>query len=128
MDSQLPDGISLQVRINGNVVFQSAGRWLYPIFDLEESLQTHALDLSKALIRDKVIGKAAAFLLIRLNAGRIHGDLMSERALSVLEITTIPFSFGKCVPRIDCQTEEILADINDSEIAYQILCKRAKRC
>ena len=120
--------ISLKVIIEGEVLFESDGKWLYPLFDLEDHLKTHSIPMKNALVQDKVIGKAAALLLVRLGAGRVHGGLMSELGDEVLFQFNLPHSFDQLVPRIECKTETILAEINDPEQAYAILCQRAGRC
>ena len=119
---------SLQVRLDNEVLFSSSGKWLYPLFDLEDYLVDHPDLLKNATVWDKVIGKAAALLILRLGGRRIHGALMSELAAETLEKAGVAHSFDKLVPRIDCQTEEILQDVIDLDEAYQILCKRANRC
>jgi zinc transport system ATP-binding protein len=119
---------ALQVFIDQKVVFISDGNWLYPLFDLAEFIETHPISLAQALVRDKVVGKAAALLLVRLGAGRIHAALMSELAVEVLTHFKVPHTYDQLVPRIDCQTEALLLEIDDPETAYQLLCKRAGRC
>ncbi len=119
---------SLQVFENGEIYFESNGKWLYPLFDLQDFLAEHPLDLSRASLRDKVIGKAAALLAVRLGFQRLHGDLMSDLAIAFLESKGVAFSFDMHVPQIDCQTEELLKDMDDLDEAYRILCMRAKRC
>jgi hypothetical protein len=128
MGLTLPAPYSLQVMVNHEVVFQSTGKWLFPLFDLEDYLRHHSVNMSLAIVHDKVIGKAAALLLLRLGAGHIHGDLMSDLAILAIERSGIPYSFVSRVPKLDCQTEKILRDIDDFDIAYRILCERAKRC
>ena len=120
--------ISLQVTIDRQVVFESSGKWLYPLFDLEDFLKSNPLPMKDALVQDKVIGKAAALLMIRLGAGKIHGNLMSELADQALTHAQIPHTCERLVPQIECRTEEVLKRISDPEAAYRILCKRAKRC
>ena len=119
---------TLVVIEDGNVFFKSRGNWLFPLFDLEDYLETHPLDLSKAGIRDKVVGKAAALLALKLGFRRIHGDLMSDLAVEILEKAGVAYSYDSRVPQVNCQTEVILKDVDDLEHAYQILCERAKRC
>ena len=119
---------SLQVIVDEEVVFQSFGNWLYPIFDLEDHLRQTSLKMADAIVHDKVIGKAAALLLTRLNPAFIHGEVMSDLAINLLAQLNRKFSYNQRVARIDCKTEEILSDVNDPEIAYEILCKRANRC
>lgn len=124
----LPEECSLQVKLEDKVVFQSNGKWLYPLFELEDFLESHPLDMSNACVTDKVIGKAAALFLLRLNAGCVHAILISDPAVRVLSQAGVPLTYEERVALIACQTEKILADIDDPEQAYQILCKRAKRC
>ena len=120
--------ISLQVVVDEQVVFESDGRWLYPLFDLENYLQNNPIPMGSALVRDKVIGKAAALLLIRIGTGQVHGELMSELAVQVLTHFNIPHTHDRLVSRIDCQTETLLLDVDDPDQAYRILCQRAGRC
>jgi len=125
---KFPEGISLQVFVRDRLYFQSSGKWLYPLFDLEEEIKVRPIALSKAIVRDKVIGKAAALFLIHLGAWHVHGELMSELAVKVFKSNHIHYSFGSCVPRIKCKTEELLLEINDPGVAYKILSERANRC
>lgn len=128
MNSESIPGSSLQVILEGEVVFQSGNKWIYPLFDLEDYLEDHPIRMNLAEVRDKVIGKAAAMLLLRLGAGKVHGGVMSELAVEVLSRNGVQYSFDKLVKRIDCQTEEILLEVDDLEAAYRILCHRANRC
>jgi zinc transport system ATP-binding protein len=128
VDSRTREKPSLQVILDGNIVFESFGKWLYPLFDLEDHLQEHPIDMSRVELRDKVIGKAAALLILRLGVGRVHGETISELGIGVFESAGLPYSYDQRVPRIACKTEELLADVEDLEEVYQILCKRAGRC
>lgn len=128
MDSKTQEILSLQVIYHENTVFTSFGKWLYPLFDLEDHLREQSLDMSQVEIRDKVIGKAAALLIVRLGTGRVYGETISDLGIAVFESAGLPYSYGQRVPRIACRTEEILTDVNDLEEAYHILCQRAGRC
>jgi len=119
---------SMQVLLGDQVLYSSDGKWLYPLFDLEDYLKEHPGLLQNATVWDKAIGKAAAILILRMGGNRIHGVLMSELAAKFLEKAGVAHSFDTLVPQINCQTEEILKDIVDPEVAYEILCKRAGRC
>lgn len=113
---------------NGKVLFQSEEHWLIPWFDFETYILDNPTDLSKAIVHDKVIGKAAAMLMIRSGIGSLHAGVMSELAREFLEQNAIPYTYQTLVDRIECKTEEILRDVSDPEAAYQILYKRAQRC
>jgi hypothetical protein len=127
VNSESIQDYSLQVIIDNKVIFQSYGKWIYPLFDLEVFLEEHPICMTFAEVRDKVIGKAAAMFILRLGAGRVHGDVMSELAVKVLSRKGIFYTFDKLVKRIDCQTEEILLKVDDPDIAYRILCQRANQ-
>lgn len=118
---------SLQYLLDGEVIFASDGSWLHPLFDLEEYLDSVDIDSRSAEIRDKIIGKAAAFLILRIGAARVHGHIMSRLAVDVFETNGMPFTHDKLVDRIDCKTEELLHDVRDAEEAYRILRARAGR-
>lgn len=119
--------ISLQLIIDHRVVFESRGKWLYPLFDLEDYVQSRPIEIRRGEIRDKVIGKAAALLIVRLGPARVHGEIMSDLAVQVFETVGLPYSFDERVERITCQTEILLKEIDDPAQAYDLLWKRAGR-
>lgn len=119
---------SMQILLDDQVLFSSSGKWLYPLFELEDYLADHPGLLKNATVWDKVIGKAAALMILRMGGNRVHGVLMSELGAKVFEKAGIAHSFDSLVPKIDCQTEDILKDIIDPDEAYEILCQRAGRC
>ena len=129
MRSRYPSpSTSLLVTRDDEIIFQSDGKWLYPLFDLEDHLNNTQQNLRRTIVWDKVIGKASALLLTYLKAERVHGELISDLAFDVFEHFQIPLTYDQRVPRIKCKTEMLLLDINDPDQAYQILSKRAKRC
>jgi zinc transport system ATP-binding protein len=129
LNKKIPTDTSLQVLYEGKVIYQNNGKWLYPLFDLEKYLSTtegkHLPDRSQLEIRDKVIGKAAAFLIVRLGFKQVFGQIMSRLAEVVFERAGMRFEYGELVERIDCKTETLLVDVSDPEMAYRILRKRA---
>lgn len=116
---------TLKVLLNNEVVFESGKKWLHPLFELEDYLKNHPLDMSSAEVHDRVIGKAAAMLIARMGAGSAHGEVMSELARGVFLQADIPHKYKKLVARIDCQTEELLLDVNDIERAHEMLVEHA---
>jgi len=98
VNSALPDNVSLQVFVEGQVIFQSSGTWLYPLFDLEDYLRDHPQETAKIFISDKVVGKAAALMMIRLAVGRVHGELMSELAVDVFTRHHVPHTYDVLGP------------------------------
>ena len=118
---------TLRIIKDGQLIFQSNRRWLMPLFDFEDFLRDHPQDMAALEFHDKVIGKAAALLMIRLGAASVQGGVMSHLACGILERRAISYTYETLVDRIDCQTEEILLNIDDPEKAYLILAERAHR-
>ena len=116
---------TLEVFSGETLVFYSDGKWLYPIFELERFLKTGGLDPTLLTVTDKIVGKAAALLLIRLGVGYVKAGLMSELGKEALERHGVKYEYGRLVDRIACRTEELLLRENDPEKAYTMLKKRA---
>ncbi len=52
--------VSLEFMLDGRVLFTSGGKWLYPLFELEEFLRGRGIDACRGEIRDKVVGRGSA--------------------------------------------------------------------
>ncbi len=115
---------SLEVYQNTELIFTSDKDWLYPLFDFEKFLSRHAVDRSKLLVKDKIVGRAAGLLLVRLQIRRIFAETLSEHGKSVLEHFKMDYDYGKLVPEIGCKTERLLENEWDAEKAYQIIVAR----
>jgi iron complex outermembrane receptor protein len=73
--------------------------------------------LQQAQIADKVVGKAAAGLIIQGGIAEVYADVMSRLALPLLDASGIIYSYGELVDRIvipagdnRCPLERIVAD------------------
>ena len=84
--------------------------------------------LQDAIVADKVIGKAAALLLIYGKVKHIHADVISELAMDVLSQYKVSFTFEQKVPYIInrtktdmCPMERCVLDINNPEHAFMAL-------
>ena len=75
------------------------------IADLYGLLRQDAPFLQGAVIADKIVGKAAATLMILGNARRIYADVVSQPALDLLQDTNIRIDFGQLVPFIKNRTK-----------------------
>ena len=67
---------TLTVFHNGTPIFTSDGKWLHPLFELEDYLTEHAFQPDKLILQDKIIGKAAAFLIHRLGVRTVKAGLL----------------------------------------------------
>jgi hypothetical protein len=146
---KLPQDITMQLYLLkkgaddllGIKLFSSSKKWLHPLFELEEFLNSHAksnkedsrtfefdghiIASSRELfLRDRIIGRAAAFLIMRMGISRVETDLVSKAALAVLKEHHIPIETLDTVDAIACMTEHLLEDISNPDEAYHILQER----
>ena len=118
---------TLTVCRNGTLIFTSNGKWLHPLFELEEYLANHAIEPDTLILQDKIIGKAAAVLIHRLGFRTVKAGILSRLGEAVLPRHGIVYTYEQLVDRIHCQTEELLAMVEDPEEAYRLVKVRAGR-
>ena len=116
---------TLTVTLDGKTIFTSAARWLHPLFELERFLDSTPCDRARLVVKDKIVGRAAAMLLVRLGIRRVQAGILSLPGREVLEAHAVQFEYGELVARIECQTEELLLRETDLERAYALLAERA---
>ena len=119
--------VTLRVYHEKREVFTSTGKWLYPLLELEEFLRTCSYPPQSLRLEDKIVGKAAALLFVRLGIREIKAGVLSKPGRAVLERHNLRYSAKQIVERIDCQTESLLAEVEDPEQAYRIVAARAGR-
>lgn len=118
---------TLEVYYEDRLIFASDGRWLYPLFELEEFLEENTYPRNKLILKDKIIGKAAGLLIIRLGIKTVHAGMMSEPGKAILDRFHVENQCEQLVPKILCRTEDLLKPIDDPAAAYEILSKRAQK-
>jgi len=112
---------TLEVFSDDKLIFWSDGKWLHPLFELEEFLRQQNCDPSSLIIKDKIVGKAAALIHIYLGFKTVKAGLISELGKEIFDHFQIYYKYEKLVDRIQCRTEKMLKDEFDPEKAYQIL-------
>jgi len=117
---------NFEVYNQNKLLFHSDGHWLHPIFEFEEFLKTSPLKPEALEIHDKIIGRAAALLLVRLGIKKLHAKLLSELGKDVLEHYNVDYNYEKMVPQIGCQTEEQLRNEYNPEVAFKLIQNRIK--
>ena len=82
--------------------------------------------LDGASVADKVVGKAAAALMILGGVAELHADVISEHAVELLEKSRVSFHFDKKVPHIInrsgtgwCPLETRCRDMKTPEECFQ---------
>ena len=77
-------------------VLSSTQRGVKPLLDFMEQ----GVSLVGFSVADKVVGKAAAYLYVLLEARELYAEVLSEQAFGVLERFGIPVTYGVLVPKI----------------------------
>lgn len=132
---KLPQGISLQVFNGDSLIFQSSGKWLHPLFEFEDFLKIYDGPKDDLKSHDSAIGKAAALLSIRCGIKKINAELLSQNAKNYIEEVNqkaedsqkIELIWTNLIPKLLCQTENLLEDLHDSDQMYFLLRQRAKK-
>ena len=119
--------ITLRLYHRDQLVFSSQGKWLHPLFELEEFLNSSSYPRETLRVEDKIVGKAAALLIVRLDIRQVSAGVLSTLGLAVLASHDVRLEARDTVDHIDCQTESLLADIEDPEQAYEVVRVRAGR-
>ncbi|MCD6374156.1 MAG: DUF1893 domain-containing protein [Caldisericaceae bacterium] len=117
---------SLEVYLNEELIFFSDRHWLHPLFELEAFLNKGDFPVEKLWVKDKIIGRAAALILMHLGIKKVHGQTMSRLAQEVLEYYNVAFSYDQLIERIACRTEELLKNEWQGIKAYQLVKGRIK--
>ena len=149
---KLPASITMRLYLANNevdssswkVLFSSSNKWLHPLFELEEFLSSCTIEnhnnerifdfgnglkasSSDLFLHDKIIGRAAAFMILRMGISRIEADLASQLAITLLQDHSIQLNAHETINAIDCMTENLLKNYSDIEMAYTLLAERRKK-
>ncbi len=116
---------SLELKFESKTIFTSNGKWLHPLFDLEDFLNENSYDPAKLILYDKIIGKASALMIIRLGIKKVKGGIVSKPAETEFLKWGVEYSMEERINFIDCKTEQILTDISNPEEVYGLIKERA---
>lgn len=122
------EGVTFAAVLADGRLLVSGKKGIAPMMEL---LGQDAGALAGAAVADKVIGRAAAFLLEKAGAAAVYADVLSTHAKEVLERSEMAFSFGKEVPYIInragtgmCPMEACVLGLADAGEAYEALRKK----
>jgi hypothetical protein len=90
-------GLSIRVEKEGRIVFASADPMLKPLLSC---LSEHAVEMNGAIVIDKIVGRAAAYLCIVGRVAEVITPLASEPACTALQQAGIPLYAEKVIPQI----------------------------
>lgn len=108
----------------GDKVLKTTDRGIKPFMQWIESSE----NLRGAVAADKVVGKAAAFLMEKAGISAAYAAVLSEPAEDVLKAAGIEYKFTHLVPRIQnrkgdglCPMESAVMEIENAETAFAAL-------
>src|SRR4029434_5608160 len=90
---------TLTVLYEGSPIFTSHGKWLHPLFELEDYLAAHPIQPENLILQDKIIGKAAALLIHRLGFRTVKAGILSRLGEAVLQRHGMAYSYEQLVAR-----------------------------
>ena len=120
----LKDDNKTCVLVNGETVLSSTLRGVKPLLDFLNS----GNDFENFSAADKTVGTGAAHLYILLNIKNIWANVISEKALALLNESGVYIEFGQVVPYIInrrgdgmCPIEKAVKDTKNSTLALDII-------
>ena len=118
------DRVALAVVKDGQVLAARHGAGLAPLYWTVKELGER---LQGARVADRVVGRAAALLLLYAGVAAAFGELMSQSAHALLTQKDLPHAWGKLVSGIftpngdPCPMETLVADTDDPVEAFRRL-------
>lgn len=97
--------------MDGKITDRFSGHGVSPLLEMYDE---HGGNMKNGTIVDKVIGRAAASIVICSGATYVHGEIMSEDALEYLHQHGVKTSCTLLVPRILNQTRDDLCPLEKS--------------
>lgn len=125
------ENLSLVIVKNGKIIFKSN---LHGIIGLLQAIDNLGKQLNSASIADKIVGKAAALLMVYSHVSSVYATLVSNDGLMVLRKNNVKVEYDDLTPRIMnrrgddiCPFEKISLTARSPEEAYMKLKNYAKK-
>jgi len=117
--------LSLVIAKEGRVLFETEAHGISGLLDAIKTLGNSMVDSSVA---DRIVGRAAALLLVYSGVAAVFAVTVSNGGIKVLETNNIFIEFVRRVPRIldskrvdVCPFERLVAESSDPREAYEEL-------
>jgi hypothetical protein len=130
LDALERTGNSLMVYRDGDLVFQSSSKGIRPHLEAIDSLGE---GLHGTVMVDKIVGRAAALLIIYSGAAEAHAAVLSTQGRCVLEMHGLSFTYAEETEhikmqdgRIYCPFEAMVQGLTDPEEAYQAIVEKMR--
>lgn len=127
LKQELKNGDTLNIFNGDELIFSSKSNWLNPLFEADDFFTNCPKKFNNLVAHDTAGGKAAAALMIRMNIKRVHFNLISEKALDLLNEYNIETIYEKKVDKLLCMTEDLLSKETNINSIYSFLRIKAKK-
>jgi hypothetical protein len=121
----IKSGESLRVYKDDKLIFSSSEKMLLPLL---KYIKKHATRNKDVVVMDKIVGRAAALLLVKARCFEVFSPLASERAVEILEKNKILHYFSRVVPVIlrpgseeICPMEQMSSGLEDADKFYEMV-------
>lgn len=112
----------------GELIFESSLKGIRPHL---KAINEHGAELEGTLMVDKILGRAAAFLMIYSKAGEVVTGVLSSPGREVLDKYGLKYSYREEVPHIKmengviyCPFERMVQGIKDPVEAYEAIVEK----
>ena len=112
------------------VVFRSEGRGIRPLLKVSDSVAPESLH--GATFVDRVVGRAAALLMVHASAGAVAAIVVSDNAMDICRRFGVPVYREERATHITgrdpgkpCPFEQAVADVDEPRAAHSVLRKLA---
>ena len=130
LDALERTGNSLMVYKDGALVFQSSSKGIRPHL---EAIDCLGEDLRGTVMVDKIVGRAAALLILYSGAAEAHAAVLSAQGRRVLEMHGLSFTYAEEAEhikmqdgRIYCPFEAMVQGLTDPEEAYKVIVEKMR--
>jgi len=121
-------GNSLMIYKDGRLIFQSASKGIRPHL---EAIEDHGEALRGTLMVDKIVGRAAALLILYSEAAEVHAQVLSRPGKQVLDQHGLAIMYEELVDHIKmkdgniyCPFERMVQDVSDPAEAYAAIVEK----
>ncbi|HUV54826.1 MAG TPA: DUF1893 domain-containing protein [Candidatus Krumholzibacteriaceae bacterium] len=121
-------GNSLMIYKDGRLIFQSASKGIRPHL---EAIEDHGEALRGTLMVDKIVGRAAALLILYSEAAEVHAQVLSRPGKQVLDQHGLTTTYEELVDHIKmrdgsiyCPFERMVQDVSDPAEAYAAIVEK----
>ncbi len=117
------DDCSVAVKLQNNQVIKRVGKSVRPLYDIYLNFKN---EMNGAQVADRIIGKAAASLLVDANVKSVYTFLLSHSAKRLLESNGITTEYVTLCEHIEnrhgtdlCPMEKLIVDIDDVSVCIE---------